>query len=59
MSPFNTRLKVNTLRAVKRKEFPEGLWIKWEDCGEIIYNKTLEEDAKVCPKCDHHFTRSA
>jgi acetyl-CoA carboxylase carboxyl transferase subunit beta len=59
MSPFDTRLKVNAVRLLKRREMPEGLWTKCEECGEIIYNKTLEEDFKVCPKCDYHFTLSA
>ena len=51
--------KVNTIRILKRKDIPEGIWTKCEECGEIIYNKTLEEDFKVCPKCDYHFTLSA
>ena len=59
MSPFNTKLKVNTIRILKRRDIPEGLWTKCEECGEIIYNKTLEEDFKVCSKCDYHFTLSA
>ncbi len=59
MSPFNTKLKVNTVRILKRRDIPEGLWTKCEECAEIIYNKTLEEDFKVCPKCDWHFTLSA
>ncbi len=59
MSPFDSKLKVNTIRILKRRDIPEGLWTKCEDCGEIIYNKTLEEDFKICPKCDYHFTLSA
>ena len=59
MSPFNSKAKVNTIRILKRRDIPEGLWTKCEECGEIIYNKTLEEDFKVCPKCDYHFTLSA
>ncbi|MGH7197910.1 MAG: acetyl-CoA carboxylase, carboxyltransferase subunit beta [Candidatus Omnitrophota bacterium] len=51
--------KVSTIRILKRRDIPEGLWTKCEECGEIIYNKTLEEDFKVCPKCDYHFTLSA
>ncbi len=57
--PFDTKLRVNTIRILKRRDIPEGLWTKCEECGEIIYNKTLEEDFKVCPKCDYHFTLSA
>ncbi len=57
--PFDTKVKVNTIRVLKRRDIPEGLWTKCDPCGEIIYNKTLEEDFKVCPKCDFHFTLSA
>ena len=59
MAPFSEKLKVNSVRLVKRRDIPEGLWTKCEECGEIIYNKTLEEDFKVCSKCDYHFTLSA
>ena len=59
MPPLASKLKVNTIRILKRREIPEGLWTKCEDCGETLYHKTLEEDFKVCPKCDHHFTLSA
>ncbi len=59
MSAFSEKTRVNAVRIVKRRDIPEGLWTKCEECGEIIYNKTLEEDFKVCPKCDYHFTLSA
>ena len=45
--------------AKKKKDIPEGLWTKCVDCGEIIYNKKLEENLKICPKCDYHFRLSA
>ena len=57
--PFDTKVKVNTIRVLKRRDIPEGLWTKCDPCGEIIYNKTLEEDFKICPKCDFHFSLSA
>ena len=59
MSAFSEKTRANAVRIVKRRDIPEGLWTKCEECGEIIYNKTLEEDLKICPKCDHHFTLSA
>ena len=59
MSPFSEKSRVNSVRVMKRRDIPEGLWTKCEECGEIIYNKTLEEDFKVCPKCAYHFTLSA
>jgi acetyl-CoA carboxylase carboxyl transferase subunit beta len=33
----------------------EGLWQKCESCGQIIWKKSLEENAEVCPQCEHHF----
>src|SRR5579884_451626 len=39
----------------KRIKIPEGLWVKCNNCREIIYRKELERNAKVCPKCDYHF----
>ena len=42
----------------KKKDIPGGLWTKCEDCGEIIYNKKLEENLYICPKCNFHFTLS-
>lgn len=51
--------KYTIVKIAKKKEMPEGLWTKCEDCGDIIYNKKLEENLKVCPKCNYHFTLSA
>ena len=59
MPTLQQKAKVSTIRVLKRRDIPEGLWTKCEDCGEIIYNKTLEEDFRVCPKCDYHFTLPA
>ena len=33
----------------------EGLWVKCENCRQIIWKKDLEESLNVCPKCDKHF----
>lgn len=48
-----------TIAGTKKREMPDGLWIKCNECGEIIYNKRLEENLKVCPKCDCHFVLGA
>ncbi|MCK9571686.1 MAG: acetyl-CoA carboxylase, carboxyltransferase subunit beta [Candidatus Omnitrophica bacterium] len=50
--------KYTTVR-LKKKEIPNGLWTKCESCSETLYNKTLEENAKVCPKCNYHFILTA
>lgn len=38
---------------------PEGLWIKCNNCGEIIYSKEIDRNLKVCPKCEYHFRITA
>ncbi len=38
----------------ERKVRTEGLWLKCEHCGEIIWRKALEDNLQVCPKCGHH-----
>ncbi len=48
-----------TIVRLKKKEMPDGLWTKCEECGEVLYNKVLEENLKVCPKCNYHFIISA
>ncbi|MBI4335917.1 MAG: acetyl-CoA carboxylase carboxyltransferase subunit beta [Candidatus Omnitrophica bacterium] len=48
--------KYTVVKVARKREMPSGLWIKCEDCGEIIFNKQLEENLKVCPKCNYHFT---
>jgi acetyl-CoA carboxylase carboxyl transferase subunit beta len=32
----------------------EGLWLKCERCGQIVWRKALEDSFQVCPKCGHH-----
>lgn len=46
-------------KQARKKEIPDGLWIKCLECNEIIYKKTLVENLKVCPKCNYHFTIGA
>src|SRR5215467_4444788 len=39
----------------EKKVRTEGLWVKCENCRQIIWKKDLEENMNVCPKCDRHF----
>jgi acetyl-CoA carboxylase carboxyl transferase subunit beta len=45
--------------AKRKREIPEGLWTKCPQCSEMIHHLALEENLKVCPKCEHHFPLSA
>ena len=37
------------------ENLPEGIWTKCPGCGEILFNKDLEKNLKICIKCSHHF----
>src|ERR1700682_1061649 len=39
----------------ERRVRTEGLWLKCEECGQIIWRKALEDNLEVCTKCEHHF----
>jgi len=45
--------KIRTVGGNKRT-VPEGLWIRCEGCGAILYRSELERNLDVCPKCSHH-----
>ncbi|MBM3275310.1 MAG: acetyl-CoA carboxylase carboxyltransferase subunit beta, partial [Candidatus Sericytochromatia bacterium] len=38
-----------------RRDMPDGLWTKCARCEQAIYNKELEANLLVCPRCEHHF----
>nr|WGH12951.1 acetyl-CoA carboxylase, carboxyl transferasesubunit beta [Echinothamnion sp.] len=46
---------------IKQPHFnlPEGMWIKCNQCGFLMYYKLLESNYKVCPKCNYHFPTSS
>ena len=48
-----------TIVRLRKKEIPDGLWTKCQECSETLYNKTLEENLRVCPRCNYHFTLGA
>jgi len=39
----------------EKKVRTEGLWVKCENCRQIIWKKDLEDNLNVCTKCDKHF----
>ena len=43
----------------RRRDLPDGLWVKCEECGEILYHKELERNLSTCAKCGYHFRISA
>ena len=39
----------------RKRDIPEGLWIKCKSCSTMLYDKELDENLKVCMKCGYHF----
>lgn len=54
---FFRRKNVSTVK-VRKREMPDGLWLKCPSCNEIIFKQDLEANDRVCPKCGFHFQLS-
>lgn len=59
MPLFPRKPKYTIVKIAKKRDIPQDLWTRCEDCNELIYNKKLEESLRVCPKCNFHFTLGA
>ena len=42
-----------------KRDIPADLWTKCDSCGELLYNKALDDTLRVCPKCEFHFLLTA
>lgn len=42
-------------RPEEKLKLPDGLWVKCETCGEILYRKELQKNLWICPRCNFHF----
>ncbi len=43
----------------KKRDIPQGLWQKCPGCGEVVHELELNQNQRVCPRCDYHFSISA
>ena len=39
----------------RKRDMPEGLWNKCSECEEMIFEKELNENLRVCPHCSFHY----
>jgi len=39
----------------ENRDIPEGIWVKCPNCNEILFNKELDRNYRVCLKCGYHF----
>jgi len=51
-------IKLPTFRS-RREDYPADLWTKCPSCAQMLFNKQLEKNDRVCPNCGHHFRLSA
>ena len=43
----------------RRESYPPDMWTKCPSCSEMLFNKHLEKNLRVCGTCGHHFRISA
>jgi acetyl-CoA carboxylase carboxyl transferase subunit beta len=43
----------------RKKNIPGGMWLKCPGCGSMLQRRKLEENASICPDCEHHFKVTA
>lgn len=46
------RPKINSI--FSRRETPDNLWTKCDECGTMLFHRELTAAQNVCPNCDHH-----
>jgi acetyl-CoA carboxylase carboxyl transferase subunit beta len=51
------RPKIRTL--LGRKDVPENLWHQCPACQQMIFQRDLDANLKVCPHCGHHLRATA
>src|SRR5438477_976190 len=51
---FAKKPKMGAAKSRKR-DIPEGLWTKCPKCSTMIYDKELDDNLKVCLRCNYYF----
>ncbi len=46
------RPRINSI--FSRREMPENLWSKCDECGTMLFHRELSENLNVCTSCGHH-----
>ena len=46
------RPRINSI--FSRRETPENLWTKCDECGTMLFHRELAENLNVCSNCGHH-----
>jgi len=51
------RPTINSL--FSRREVPDNLWTKCDECGQMLFHRELAENLNVCTNCGHHMPISS
>ena len=43
----------------QKPSIPNGMWVKCEGCGKVLYKSDLDEANKMCNQCGYHFRLTA
>ena len=46
------RPRINSI--FSRREVPENLWTKCDECGTMLFHRELSDNQNVCTNCGHH-----
>ncbi|MCX7302680.1 MAG: acetyl-CoA carboxylase, carboxyltransferase subunit beta [Rhodobacterales bacterium] len=46
------RPRINSI--FSRREVPENLWTKCDECGTMLFHRELSDNLHVCTNCGHH-----
>ena len=46
------RPRINSI--FSRREVPDNLWTKCDECGTMLFHRELSANLNVCTQCDHH-----
>ena len=50
------RPRINSI--FSRREVPDNLWTKCDDCGTMLFHRELSDNQNVCTNCNHHMAIS-
>jgi len=42
------------IETIEKRDTPDNLWVKCENCKEVVYRPDWEAALLVCPACGHH-----
>lgn len=50
------RPRINSI--FSRREVPENLWSKCDECGTMLFHREISDNLNVCTQCGHHMAIS-